>query len=243
LTLLISATSPATAADENKARPNTLTPKEIADGWISLFDGATAFGWRIESKAKVDDGVLVLGGDKQITARTMTEFGNYELRFDYLVHDSGESGNFVKIVFDPPEQFSQHDNVLSEWPKPKPEWVAFRCKVTTQKVELKEDFAGGSKGAGSWFRPKRAGRRAITFEVPAGAKLSLRNLKAKPLGLNPIFNGDDLTGWKEIPGKKSTFTVTRDGWLNVRDGPGDLQTERQWDDFVLQLDCLSPAST
>lgn len=27
---------------------NTLTPKEIADGWILLFDGKTTFGWKIE---------------------------------------------------------------------------------------------------------------------------------------------------------------------------------------------------
>jgi hypothetical protein len=38
---------------------------------------------------------------------------------------------------------------------------------------------------------------------------------------------------------KSKFSVTPQGWLNVKDGPGDLQTTEQWADFVLQLECIS----
>ena len=54
--------APATA-DEKK--PPTLTPKEIADGWIMLFDGESTFGWKVEGEAKVEAGVLTLvGGEK-----------------------------------------------------------------------------------------------------------------------------------------------------------------------------------
>ena len=28
-----------------EAKPNTLTKQEIADGWLLLFDGESAFGW------------------------------------------------------------------------------------------------------------------------------------------------------------------------------------------------------
>ena len=34
----------ARAADGSN--PDNLTPKEIAEGWISLFDGETPFGWK-----------------------------------------------------------------------------------------------------------------------------------------------------------------------------------------------------
>jgi hypothetical protein len=80
---------------------------------------------------------------------------------------------------------------------------------------------------------------AFRFETPAGGKIALRNIKLRPHGLKPIFNGKDLTGWREFPGRKSKFTVTPEGWIHVKNGPGDLQTEGQWDDFVLQIDCLS----
>src|SRR5579871_5577390 len=41
-------------------KPNMLTPDEIADGWILLFDGETQFGWAAGSEAdwKVADGVI-----------------------------------------------------------------------------------------------------------------------------------------------------------------------------------------
>jgi Domain of Unknown Function (DUF1080) len=64
-----------------------------------------------------------------------------------------------------------------------------------------------------------------------------------PEGFTSIFNGKDLTGWKVFKSnpkrEKSQFTVTKEGWLNVKNGPGDLQTTKQFDDFILRLECIS----
>ena len=80
----------------------------------------------------------------------------------------------------------------------------------------------------------------LEWNVPkGGSTLYLKNVKLRPLGLTSVFNGKDLTGWKEFPGKKSKFTVTPGGEINIKDGPGDLQTEGKYDDFVLQLECIS----
>jgi hypothetical protein len=83
--------------------------------------------------------------------------------------------------------------------------------------------------------------KKLRFEIPEGAKLRLRKIKFLPFKLEPIFNGRDLDGWKVFPGEKykSKFSVTPEGWLNVKDGPGDLQTEKQYAHFVLQLECIS----
>ena len=51
--------------------------------------------------------------------------------------------------------------------------------------------------------------------------------------------GRRLPAGKQFPGKKSKFAVTKEGWIDLKDGPGDLQSEGQWADFVLQLDCIS----
>jgi len=51
----------------------------------------------------------------------------------------------------------------------------------------------------------------LDFATPAGTKLHIRNIKLKPLGLQSIFNGKDLAGWKEIPGHKSKFSVNDKG--------------------------------
>jgi hypothetical protein len=79
----------------------------------------------------------------------------------------------------------------------------------------------------------------MTVTLAPRAKISLRDVKFKPAGLKPIFNGKELTGWKEVPGHKSKFSVNDKGQLNIKDGNGDIQTEGQWDDFVLQLDIIS----
>jgi Domain of Unknown Function (DUF1080) len=68
----------------------------------------------------------------------------------------------------------------------------------------------------------------------------VRDIKLHPLAMKPLFNGKDLTGWKAFPGDKykSRFTVAA-GEINVKDGPGDLQTVGKYKDFILQLECKS----
>jgi hypothetical protein len=65
-------------------------------------------------------------------------------------------------------------------------------------------------------------------------------VKLKPRGMRPLFNGKDLTGWKKFAANparaKSEFTV-EDGCIHLKNGPGDLQTEEQFDNFVLQVEC------
>ena len=81
----------------------------------------------------------------------------------------------------------------------------------------------------------------IRFEVPADSTLTLQSIKLKPTNAKPLFNGKDLTGWKVFPGEKykSNYSVTKEGWLNVKNGPGDLQTTSTYDNFLLQLECFS----
>jgi hypothetical protein len=74
------------SAQGDKPKPNTLTPKEIADGWILLFDGETAFGWKAdfvpkEGKWTIADGVLQAKSVYSITCTT--EFPSFEMHFEY----------------------------------------------------------------------------------------------------------------------------------------------------------------
>ena len=50
-----------------------------------------------------------------------------------------------------------------------------------------------------------------------------------PAGFVALFNGKDLTGWKKFTADekraKTEFSVTKEGWLHLKSGPGDLQTE------------------
>ena len=83
----------------------------------------------------------------------------------------------------------------------------------------------------------------LAFDIPADTRVILRHASAKPLRMTSLFDGKDLTGWRKFAGnakqEKSKFSVTKEGWLNVKDGPGDLQTTKSYGDFVLQLECIS----
>jgi hypothetical protein len=197
----------ARAADAPK--PNTLTPEEIADGWISLFDGETTFGWLTGGPVAVKDGVLTLGGTTTATAQTSTAFGLCDLTVDAAF--DGKAG----------EQFALQD---------------FGTGQTRMSGKAPWPIVEKFHGTAPAMAPK-----PLTFVAPPGSRLEIRSVKVKPQGLAPIFNGKDLTGWKVFPGAryKSVYTVTPEGWINVKNGPGDLQTEREWADFVLQLECIS----
>jgi hypothetical protein len=212
---LLLAALPLWAAEEPK--PNSLTPKEAAEGWVLLFDGQTTFGWNIEGEAKVQDGVLVLGRTKATKAATTTAFdwGNspYALEME-LRWDGPTSPTFLLLG----GMVGLTD--------------AAKTKFIPQKVTVT---------ANSQFPPPP--RMPQKFEVPAGSKLFVRNLKYRPLGMKPLFNGKDLTGWKKFEAEparaKSQFSVNERGELCIKNGPGDLQTTGAWGDFVLQIECMS----
>jgi hypothetical protein len=67
--------------------------------------------------------------------------------------------------------------------------------------------------------------------------VAFRNIRLRPVGLQPLFNGRNLDGWSSERAERSRFDVTADGALQVLDGPGQIETERELSNFVLQLDC------
>lgn len=184
----------------------TLTPKEIADGWIMLFDGKTTFGWQIQGDAKIENGILILGGDKPTTATTTTPFHGHVMDVEYRF-----KGNLSTSYF----RWGESRQLTS--------FSILPDETKWNKLHSKGD---------RFFAP-------FTFQVGPKSTLAIRSVKLQPAGLVPVFNGKDLTGWKEHPGKKSKFSVTPEGWINIKNGPGDLQTLGEWGDFVLQIECIS----
>src|SRR5262245_143773 len=206
-------------ADE-KTKPNALTPKEFADGWVLLFDGETTFGFDVNKrvgKNKATNGELLIGDDLEI-ATFNTQFGPCEIRLE--VSDDGKN-----------------------W-STETHWIDNAGK---KKAEGGLPFAGGKTrlpfGGFAYPGDPRDGGPRFGF-IGVGGKTHVRSVRCRPTNMTPLFNGKDLSGWKEFKptnDKKvaSKFSVTKEGWLNVKNGPGDLQTEGQWADFVVQFECIS----
>jgi L-ribulose-5-phosphate 3-epimerase len=91
------------SADESK--PNTLTPKEQADGWRLLFDGKTTSGWRGFRQTQIPAGWQVV--DEALTRVapasdivTIDEFGDFEITLDWRIPPNGNTGVFYRVTED-----------------------------------------------------------------------------------------------------------------------------------------------
>jgi enamine deaminase RidA (YjgF/YER057c/UK114 family) len=119
--------------------------------------------------------------------------------------------------------------------------------------ELRAEFdspgmivAGGKEhavAAGAFHLPDTGTRGPIEL----GGTTSVRTLAVRPLGLKPIFNGTDLTGWRRVDHPKlpepqrPTWTVA-EGVLQTVGGPGALEHEGRYGDLVLQVEARTRAA-
>lgn len=235
--------SPVFAADAVK--PNTLTDKEIADGWLLVFDGESTFGWttgdkkdgKLDSSLAVKDGALVLAG-KGKSARLATLFQFFELTGEYRTAAKG-----CRIVV---RYHAPNDKKLEVSDALAPaggEWRPLRARFTPKEAVVQ---AGGSGFNGPAPSDELAD---IGFSLASddGASVEVRNLKLRPLGERSLFDGKSLTGWsinKADPKRMASKWEPKDGELSLTNGPGDLVSDAQFGDFVIQLECktLSPAA-
>jgi hypothetical protein len=224
---VIAAGVPALADEPSK--PKTLSQKEIADGWVMLFDGETTFGWKIDGPAEVKDGVLVLGKGKKATASATIALGtDYEIAVEWQGKGTIRS-SYAEI------EFEQEIGADKRWKTSTYTWDA--------KTRNHEFGGDGSLAHNKWQRGDPAVKITTDGQTPA----LLRSVKIRPTGAAPLFTGKNLDGWKvnaaDPKRMSSKWTVTADGELSVKNGPGDLVCEKEFDNFVLQLECktLGPA--
>ncbi len=239
--------------------PNTLTAAELADGWILLFDGETLFGWRPASEAnwKVSGGVISASQGERGLLRTSSQFGNYVLKVDFRSVDlraakGTNSGVFLRTSPKPTDvehkcyELNIADAADNEYPTgsfvkrkrckgghDSTDWQTFEVTADGHNFTVKLD----GQVVLDYLDPKPLGRGFIGLQFNTG-KIEFRNIKLKPLGMKSIFNGKDLAGWKTYPDMKSVFSVTPEGYLNVKGGKGQLETEGRYGDFTLQLEVI-----
>jgi hypothetical protein len=237
-----------------------LSEAELADGWISLFDGQTLFGWKAHSKANwgvVDGAIRVSDGEKGLLCTTVP-FDNYVLKLDFRAAKGTNSGVFLRTApvpgmddiktrcyelnIAPPDNpfptgsFVQRQKA-KEVPERHDEWQTFEATLDGPQCTVKLN----GEEVLAYTDPAPAGRGIIGLQLNSGL-VDFKNIRLKPLGLSPLFNGKDLTGWKDHPESKSKFTVKENGELHVTStGRGCIESDAQFGDFVLQLECISHA--
>jgi len=239
----------ATAAEPT---PRRLSPEEVADGWIALFDGATTFGWRPSDPAtvwRVADGSIVADDGPPGLLLTTSEFADFELRCRMKVEAGGNSGLFLRTTPQPadPARDCYEFNVCDTHPafatgslvglakasatvRGDGRWLD--CRVRCEGRSVRAWLDGTQVLDFTDDRPAARRRGLIGLQRNVGAA-AFRDVFLRPLGGEPAFNGRDLVGWHEVPGGASRFAVV-DGAIHVTGGRGFLETDRTWGDFILQ---------
>jgi len=201
----------------------------------------------------VDGAITATEGDQGLLCTT-SQFGNYVLRVDFRAAKGCNSGVFLRTSPNPPNvttrayelniappdnRFPTGSLVERQRVEGIPESVEWRTfEVTADGARLVVKLDG--RQILDFTDPKPIGRGYVGLQFRSG-KIEFRNVKLRPLATKPIFNGKDLTGWKTYsaqtyPEMKSVFSVTPEGWLNVRNGPGQLESEGQYANLTLQLE-------
>jgi len=211
-------------------KPNTLTPKEIEEGWILLFDGETTFGWKAEGDVKVEKGMLILGGGKGATLTSTSEFPPSEVKLEFRSKQAIDVNTLGIPGVAGKGDFNKNWNQII---------TTMREQAGSWKSDVEIKY--GKSAAGRSGRETKP-NNPVTIQSFPNSPAEIRSIKLRPLAQKPLFNGKDLTGWKVFDDAKknaSQWSVTKEGWLNVKNGPGDLQTEGKYANFLLQFECLS----
>ena len=240
---------------------NPLTEQQMARGWINLFDGQSLFGWKPQNE--VNWSVQ----DRQITASrgpvglllTKVRFADFELVLDYKLSGGGNSGVFIRCAKNPtdPKRDCYEINLADSHPE---------GYLTGSFVGLHQFDPGEPTADGKWhqlqitadgnsfvvlidgkirteFRDERENwlRSGLIGLQKNSGEVAFRNIRLKPLNQQELFNGKDLSGWREVPGSRSHFGVV-DGTIHVTNGPGFLETEKTFENFILQFQAKTHAA-
>lgn len=120
---------------------NRLTPQEVADGWILLFDGETLDGWEDPARENppghawvVEDGCIKAVDRPRLREDLLTldSFGDFEFAFEWRISPGGNSGAKYRV----------QDRAVLVRGKTNPDATRFEDRVD---YELKNRVADRSK--------------------------------------------------------------------------------------------------
>ncbi len=215
--------SPAPAPARGEVRPpyNTLTPKEVAEGNILLFDGASVQGWHVEGEARAEGGLLKLGGAKATKAWPKVRLA--------------QSGV----------------ETATSWKGTSPPVLRGGGLVLTLNDSTRDGkLARQSWGGGGHSLYSKDGFQVETYstdrpfvaEVPAGSELWLCNVKAhfnehRILRTAPARpRGQPIATWLSGPDGKPTWSDGPDGWRVLQGGPCAARSLVQFPHVALQME-------
>lgn len=230
-----------------------LTPEQVADGWIRLFDGHTLFGWEITGKAnwRVEDNTIVVDAGEKCFLCTSTQWKDFELTFEFNADKETNSGVFVRTSLQPADVATEcyeiniapddnayptasivkREKVFDDAPKQTfNQWRRMTVRVQGKEVQV----SLGDEPACEYTDAVLLPTDRIALQHNSG-RIAFRDIRLKPLGMKSLLD-KDLEQWTKYPKMPGEFTVNDEGALHVKGGRTQLESKESYDDFVLMAE-------
>ncbi|MDX1927756.1 MAG: DUF1080 domain-containing protein [Pirellulaceae bacterium] len=238
----------------------TLDETALKDGWISLFDGQSLFGWSIVGKAnwRVEDGIIKVDRGEKSFLCTNLKLADCELSVDFKADAKTNSGVFLRTQPSPEDvtvdcielNIAPPDNPfptgsLVKRQKLEPadlekqlgkfdptQWHTFRIRMAGDKIAIALD----GKKILEYVDDSRLRHGHISLQHNEG-HVEFKNVRLRPLDdatalkLDKSWESDWDKSTKE--GAELGVEVT-DAGLKLTGGLGQLQSKSDWGDFILQ---------
>ena len=221
--------TPETEVEALVCEATGLSPDDLNES-IALFDGSSTFGW--EGSARVEDGELVVSASGEpATLVHFAPFIDFELEGTLRTSDDFRGGVVARSQSETDP--ASDANLVRVEPG---RTVVVRVVCDGGQVS---SFLDGEEQARSMAvvgdGVPDAGRVALVVEA---GTLFVDTLSARPLNLEDLLVEDD---WQVNGDVEATFS---DDGVRLVGGLGFLQSQRQYDDFVLQarVVALSPTT-
>lgn len=206
-----------------------LSPLQIQEGWIMLYDGESTYGWEKTDGWKIHEGTLSAQKMEGMLLNSTT-FGPCEVSIHYEVINMAMDTTVGLYV-------SMMDKEGKEHKKTR---MPVKMGTHNFKFLYQPDLSLGKETERIHFP---SAKLCITYDKVI---LNVLAIHLKPLCMTDLFNGKDLTGWKAYPEMPGKFTVIPEkngvcAYISVKNGPGMLETEHSYGNFIFQTSVYTGA--
>lgn len=233
-----------------------LTPEQLEQGWVRLFDGQSLFGWFVVGNADwkiTEEGTLKVTRGEQSFVCSSFQIPDYELQVDFRSDAATNSGIFLRtgpqpqdVEFDclelniaPPDNpFPTGSFVKRKKLEPAElgnfdasQWHTYLIRVAGKQVQVSLD----GKPIIQLDDIDVAPNGHISLQHNQG-QVEFRNVLLRPIEVSELKLGKDWEeDWTLSENEPKTFTATavEDG-LKLVGGSGQVQSKKAYGDFFLQ---------
>ena len=233
-----------------------LTPEQLEQGWVRLFDGQSLFGWFVVGNADwkiTEEGTLKVTRGEQSYVCSSFQIPNYELQVDFRSDAATNSGVFLRTGPQPQDvEFECLELNIAPPDNPFPtgsfvkrkklepaelgnfdasQWHTYLIRVAGKQVQVSLD----GKPIMQLDDIEVAPNGHISLQHNAG-QVEFRNVLLRPIKLSELKLGKDWEeDWTLSEKEPKTFTATpvEDG-LKLVGGSGQVQSKKAYGDFFLQ---------